>query len=114
MTSDPRTNDLLSRVSSDVSLLRQDIRNLFSHTARHTLPSGAREFTDNARTRLLAGRDCTAGHLRALGSQLNRPATAWAGSAVLVGLLAAGVYWFLKSDCCGSRDEGYEDQSGGA
>ena len=97
---DPRANDLLSRVSQDVSLLRQDVGNLFSHAARHTLPEGARELADTARNRLAAGRLYTAEHLRTLRSQVNQPATAWVGGAVLVGLLAAGVYLFLKSDCC--------------
>lgn len=97
---DPRTGDLLSRVSNDISLLRQDVRNLLSHTRHHTLPTGARELADTARSRLLAGRDYTSEHLRALGDQLHRPSTAWVGGAVVVGLLAAGVYWFIKSDCC--------------
>lgn len=104
MTSDHRTNDLLSRVSSDVSMLRQDMKNLFSHTTRHTIPSSARDLAECARSQLLAGKDYTVEHLRALGSRLDRPSTAWVGGAVLVGLLAAGAYWFLKSDCCSHRD----------
>lgn len=107
---DPRTTDLLSRVSSDVGHLRQDIRSLFRHTTRHTIPSGARDLADSARSHLLAGRDYTSEHLRALGQQLNRPATAWVGGAVLVGLLAAGVYWFVKSDCCKSQVVDFEDE----
>lgn len=97
---DPRAGDLMSRVSKDISLLRQDVGNLLSHARRHTIPCGARELADEARSRLLAGRDYTSEHLRAIGGQLQRPATAWVGGAVLVGLLAAGVYWFIKSDCC--------------
>lgn len=100
---DPRAGDLLSRVSNDITLLRQDIGNLLSHTRRHTIPSGARELADTARSRFLAGRDNTAEHLRALGTQLNRPSTAWVGGALVVGLLAAGAYWFIKSDCCHGR-----------
>lgn len=97
---DPRSNDLLSRVSDDVSLLRQDIGNLLSHTARRTLPAGARELADTARNRLAAGRVYSAEHLRALREQMNQPATAWIGGAVIVGLIAAGIYWFCKDDCC--------------
>jgi hypothetical protein len=97
---DPRANDLLSRVSEDVSLLRQDISNLFSHTARHTLPAGARELADSARNRLAAGKVYSAAHLRALRDQVNQPATAWIGGAVVVGLIAAGIYWFCKDGCC--------------
>ena len=102
---DPRANDLLSRVSEDVSLLRQDIGNLFSHATRHTLPEGARTLADTARNRLSAGRNYSAEQLRALRGQLNQPAAAWVGGAVVVGLLAAGIYLFCKSDCCGGRCE---------
>ncbi len=98
---DPRATDLLSRVSQDVTLLRQDIGHLVSHTARHTLPSGARELADTARNRLAAGRLYSAAQLRALRNQVNQPATAWIGGAVVVGLIAAGVFLFCKSDCCG-------------
>lgn len=97
---DPRATDLLSRVSEDVSLLRQDIGQLFSHTARHTLPAGARGLADTARNRLLAGRTYSAEHLRTLRNQMNQPATAWIGGAVVVGLIAAGIYWFCKDGCC--------------
>jgi len=31
---------------------------------------------------------------------VNQPATAWIGGAVVVGLIAAGVYLFCKADCC--------------
>lgn len=97
---DPRATDLLSRVSNDISLLRQDVGNLLSHTRRHTLPTGMRTLADTARSRLDAGRTYSAEQLRALRGQIKQPATAWVGGAVLVGLLAAGVYLFLKSDCC--------------
>ena len=102
---DPRANDLLSRVSEDVSLLRQDIGNLLSHTARHTLPAGARGLADTARNRLAAGKVYSAEHLRALRDQVNQPATAWIGGAVVVGLIAAGVYWFCKDGCCADDPE---------
>lgn len=107
---DPKANSLLSRVSEDVALLRQDVGHLIHHAARHTLPETARGLADGARTRLLAGREYTTEHLRSLGQQLNRPATAWVGGAVLVGLLAAGAYWFIKSDenrRCPEEDESY-------
>jgi hypothetical protein len=97
---DPRASDLLSRVSQDVSLLRQDIGQLLSHTARHTLPSGARELADSARTRLASGKLYTAEQLRALRNQIQQPATAWVGGAVVVGLIAAGIYLFCKGDGC--------------
>jgi hypothetical protein len=97
---DPRATDLLSRVSEDVSLLRQDIGNLMSHTARHTLPAGAREIADSARNRLAAGRLYSSTQLKALRNQMSQPAAAWVGGAVVVGLIAAGLFLFCKSDCC--------------
>jgi hypothetical protein len=107
---DPRANDLLSRVSEDVSLLRQDIGHLVSHATRHTLPAGVRGLADTARTRLAAGRVYSAEHLRALRSQVNQPATAWVGGAVVVGLIAAGIYWFCKGECCsGTCEDADED-----
>lgn len=110
---DPRANDLLSRVSEDVSLLRQDIGNLFSHAARHTLPEGARGITDTARSRLAAGRLYSAEQLNALRNQAQQPAAAWIGGAVVVGLIAAGIYLFCKSDCCMNRyQEEEEDEDG--
>jgi hypothetical protein len=102
---DPRASDLLSRVSEDVSLLRQDIRHLASHTARHTLPTGARDLADSARNRLAAGKTYSAAQLRALREQMNQPATAWIGGAVVVGLIAAGIYWFCKDGCCAAAAE---------
>ena len=107
---DPRASDLLSRVSQDVSLLRQDIANLFSHTARHTLPGGARTLAEQARTRLHNGRALTAGQLRALREQMNQPATAWIGGAVVVGLLAAGIYLFCKGDCRATEEDDGGDE----
>lgn len=107
---DPRASDLLSRVSQDVSLLRQDVSNLFSHTTRHTLPEGARGIADTAKNRLANGKLYTAEHLRTLRNQMNQPAAAWAGGALALGLIAAGVYLFIKSDCCnGACQEEDED-----
>ena len=107
---DPRASDLLSRVSEDISLLRQDVRQLASHTARHTLPTGARNLADSARNRLAAGNSYSSDPLRALRQQMNQPATAWVGGAVVVGLIAAGIYWFCKDGCCaGTCEEETED-----
>lgn len=107
---DPRANDLLSRVSEDVTLLRQDIGNLISHGARHVLPERVRGLADSARDRLAASRNYSAGQLRALRNQVTQPATAWIGGAMVVGLIAAGVYLFCKSDYCAGccEDEGDE------
>ena len=97
---DPRANELLSRVSEDVTLLRQDVGNLLSHAARHTVPEGVRELADSAKAHFAASRRNSAEQLRMLRQQLNQPAAAWIGGAVVVGLIAAGVYLFCKSDTC--------------
>lgn len=107
---DPRATDLLSRVSEDVSLLRRDIGNLLSHTTRHTLPTGMRDLADSARNRLAAGRLYSAEQLRVLRDQVNQPATAWVGGAVVVGLIAAGIYLFCKGDCCAGCED--DDEQG--
>ena len=96
---DPQAGDLLSRVSDDVSMLRQDIGNLLSHTTRHTLPTGVRSLADTAKNRFVSGRQYSAEHLRALRDQVNTPATAWIGGALLFGVIAAGVYLFCSGKC---------------
>jgi hypothetical protein len=103
---DPRANDLLSRVSEDVSLLRQDIGNLVSHTTRHTIPTVGRDLADTARHGIAAGKTFTAAQIQALRRQVSQPATAWVGGAVLVGLLAGGVYLLTRNNgCCEEADE---------
>ncbi|MFZ9936393.1 MAG: hypothetical protein ACO3JG_04975 [Luteolibacter sp.] len=92
---DPRAMDLLSRVGDDISVLRDDMRHLLSHTARHTLAGGAREIVYSARSGLAAGRQNGMARLRDLREHPNQPAT-WVGGAVVMGLIAAGVYWFCK------------------
>ncbi|MEO7099228.1 MAG: hypothetical protein ABI162_07685 [Luteolibacter sp.] len=83
-----RTNGLLSRVGTDVSMLRQDLGNLVSHTARHALPAVA----DLAKDGLASGRIYTMEHLRSFGDQMNKRAAARIGGAMLIGCLAAGAY----------------------
>ena len=106
---DPRASDLLSRVSEDITLLRNDISKLATHTARHTLPSSARSLADTAKNSLAAGRNYSSEQLRALRDQMNQPASAWIGGAVVVGLIAAGVYWFCKDGCCADDCDVEED-----
>ena len=106
---DARTNDLLSRVSDDVSLLRQDLGRLLSHTTSHTLPAGMRDLADSAKSRLAAGGKYSAAQLRALREELKQPATAWIGGALVVGLVAAGVYLCCKDGCCADTDESEEE-----
>jgi hypothetical protein len=85
---DPRASGLISRIGEDVSLLSQDVRNLLSHTARHTVPEGARELADRAR------------------HQLNQPKALWLGGALAVGLLAAGTYLVTRGN---GHDAGQSD-----
>jgi hypothetical protein len=93
---DPRSTDLLSRVSEDVTLLRKDIGNLLTHTRRHTIPGSARDIADTARNRLAASRLYSADQLRAMRDQVNQPRNAWLGGALCFGLIAAGVYILLQ------------------
>lgn len=95
---DARATNLLSRVSEDVSLLRQDIRNLVSHTARQTVAGGAREIAENARNKIAASRAYSAEQLRALGEQMKQHPAAWLGGAAAVGLISAGAFLLFRGD----------------
>ena len=95
---DARASNLLSRVSEDVSLLRQDIHNLVSHTARQTVAGGAREIAENARNKIAAGRAYSAEQMRALGEQMKQHPAAWLGGAAAVGLISAGAFWLLRGN----------------
>ncbi len=108
---DARANDLLARVSEDLSLLRQDVGRLLSHTTSHTLPAGMRDLADGARHRLAAGRLYSAEQLRALREELNRPATAWVGGALAVGVIAAGIYLFCKENGCAACCDDLEEDA---
>lgn len=99
---DPRAQDLLSRVSEDVSLLRQDIRNLISHTSRHTLPSGARDLADTAKHRLASGRQYSRAQLQAIRDE---PRSTLVAGIALIGLLAAGIYLLTKTPCHSGADD---------
>lgn len=100
---DPRAIDLLSRVGNDISVIRDDMRHFLSHTARHTLPDGAREIVHSACSGLSAGKQHGMARLRDLRDHPNQPAT-WVGGAVVMGLIAAGVYWFCKDGCADAAD----------
>lgn len=102
---DARATTLLSRVSEDVSLLRQDIRNLVSHTAHQTVAGGAREFAENARNKIAAGSAYTAEQLRALGDQMKQHPAAWLGGAAAVGLISAGAYLLFRGDSFASQTQ---------
>lgn len=107
---DDRAVRLLSRVGDDISQLRQDIRSLVSHTARRTLPDGARELADTARQQFAAGGAYAASRLRSLKSAPPKEALGLAGGLLVVGLLAFGVYALCKNGCCRAEEELEEEE----
>lgn len=107
---DDRAVQLLSRVGDDISQLRQDIRRLFSHTARRTLPDGARDLADTARRQFAASGAYASSRLRSLKSTPPKEALGLAGGLVVVGLLAFGVYALCKNGCCREDEELEEEE----
>ncbi|MCW1926611.1 hypothetical protein OKA05_28925 [Luteolibacter arcticus] len=107
---DRRASSLLTRVREDISHLRQDVGNLFHHTARYTVPQGARDLADTARHRLVEGGHLAASRLRSLRSSPPRQAIGVLGGAILVGVLAAGIYAIVKSEN-GSRARALDGES---
>ncbi|MES2659394.1 MAG: hypothetical protein V4689_12310 [Verrucomicrobiota bacterium] len=104
---DRRATGLLNRVREDVSHLRDDIGSLLTHTTRTTLPNGARELADQAKSQLAAGSAYAASRFRNLRSHPPRQSAGWVGGAVVVGLLAYGAYVLCRDHCQSSqmRDE---------
>lgn len=107
---DDRAVRLLSRVGDDISQLRQDIRSLFSHTARRTLPDGARDLADSARQQFAAGGAYAASRLRSLKSAPPKEALGVAGGLLVVGLLAFGAYALCKNGCCRRAEEELQEE----
>jgi len=107
---DDRAVRLLSRVGDDISQLRQDIRSLVSHTARRTLPDGARELAGTARQQFAAGGAYAVSRLRSLKSAPPKEALGLAGGLLVVGLLAFGVYALCKNGCCRAEEELEEEE----
>lgn len=109
---DRRTNSLLNRVRDDIANLREDIGSLFHHTTNTTVPNGARELADQARSQIAAGGAYAASRLRQFRGQPTRDAAPWIGGAVVVGLLAVGAYALIRANCpcrkeVSDADEGY-------
>lgn len=107
---DPGAAKLLSKVREDITDLRGDVHKLLTYTTRYTLPKGARELAGNARHGLVSSRDYAAERLRTLGTSAPRQAFGLLAGAAIVGLLAAGVYAFAKSDCCRSARRIEDDE----
>lgn len=107
---DRRASNLLNRVRDDISNLREDIGSLFLHTTKNTVPNSARDFADQAKSQLAAGSAYAANRFRSLRHQPTRQSAGWIGGAVVVGLLAVGVYALIKANCpCEEEYDGIED-----
>jgi uncharacterized membrane protein YebE (DUF533 family) len=96
---DRRATGLLNRVREDVSHLRDDIGSLLTHTTRTTLPNGARELADQAKSQLAAGGAYAASRLRDFRGQPPRQSAGWVGGVVVVGLLSYGAYLLWRDHC---------------
>ncbi len=101
LTEDRKMKDLVSRVGEDISQLRGDIRSLFTHTGRHTLPDSARELREQARERLHAGGEFAATQIRYLRQHPGQSSVGILGGLLILGAVGAGIYYLCKSDCCG-------------
>lgn len=107
---DSRTTGLLSRVREDIAHLRQDVGNLARHTTFHSLPQGARDLAENARHQLAAGGSYAASRIRSLRTNPPRQAIGVIGGAILIGVLAAGIYALCKSESCAARRRELEEE----
>ncbi len=105
---DDRAVNLLTRVREDISHLRQDLGNLVNHTTRQTLPRGARELADSARQQLELGRRYAVKRIRRLGrnGHPSHETVGLLGGAILVGVIAAGAWLFLRGSRHAIPEEG--------
>jgi hypothetical protein len=118
---DRKTSSLLHRVRQDISHLREDLGSLLTHTTHRTLPRGARELAEQARSgardiadharsgaldlagqaksQLAAGGAYALSRVRDFRGQPRCQSTQWVGGAVVVGLLAYGAYAIYRQSC---------------
>lgn len=94
---DRRATGLLNRVREDVSHLREDIGSLLTHTTKKTLPNGARDLADQAKSQLAPLGVYAASRLRDFRGHPHRQSAGWIGGALLVGVLAYGAYSIFQS-----------------
>jgi hypothetical protein len=114
ITDDRKMKDLIDRVGKDVSQLRSDIRSLFMHTWRHTLPHSAREIREQARERLHAGGGFAASQFRYIRQHPGQSSVGLLGGLLILGAVGAGIHFLCKSDCCGkprARDGYFYEQN---
>jgi hypothetical protein len=117
---DRRASSLLNRVRDDISHLRDDVASLLNHTTKRTIPNGAREiadqartgardFADQARNQLAVGGAYAASRFRDFRGQPRCQSASWVGGAVVVGLLAYGAYALYRHNCNCVADDESED-----
>lgn len=116
---DRRASSLLQRVRDDISRLRDDVGTLLSHTTKRTIPTGAKEVVDQARSggreladlaksQLAAGGAYAASRFRQLRrdeSSYGSQSASWVGGAVVVGLLGYAAYALYRHRCQCIEDE---------
>lgn len=110
MKHETHTKDLLTKVSSDISKLKDDISTLFSYTRKNTLPHAARELRDYGRDRLHTGGDYAASGLKYLRQNPGPSSVGLLGGLVLLGAVGTGIYYLLKSDCCHRQRDQLADE----
>lgn len=98
MTTDRRSKDLLSRVSEDLAVLKDDVSKLFSHTGRHTLPESAHNLADYGKDKWQAGGEFAASQLRYLKDHPRETSIGFAGGLILLGLVGYGAYYLLNKE----------------
>lgn len=102
---DKRASDLLTLVSDDVSSLREDVKMLVRHTAKRTLPKVGRNLAESGRQSLSVGRDYAAGQFQRLGRSVHdHPVGFSISGALVLGVVAAGVWFLIDSECRKKRE----------
>ncbi len=111
---DKRSKDLLTRVSKDISRLKDDVSTLFSHTGKHTIPDSASRLADYSRNRLSAGGDLANSQLRYLREHPGQSSAGIVGGLILLGAVGVGIYYLCKSDCgiCHSQPDDHRNLDG--
>ena len=108
MSKEQTTKNHLEQVSKDISNLRSDLALLLTHTGRNAIPHGARELAVYSKDRLHAGGEFAASQLRYLRAHPGQSSAGILGGLVLLGAVAAGIYYLCKSDCgkrCSNEEE---------
>ncbi|WP_411827807.1 hypothetical protein [Luteolibacter sp. AS25] len=100
----------MSKISDDISKLREDVSTLFSHTGRHTLPEGAHHLADYGRHKLHAGGALAASGIQYLKENPKQSSAGLAGGLLLLGAVGFGIYYLCKSECTWCKKTTEEDE----